>query len=358
MQAHALVMPDFNTWWPPAAAAIGGLVVGVLVRRTVLTWLARLAAKSAWRFDDVLIASINGPVVIWFVLLGLRLAVRMMPLTDAADHTIGTIILIVGILSVTWALARFTARMLKIVASHRLPNVSLLANLSQVIVFSIGVLIIFDTMGLHIGAVLGALGIGGLAVGLALQDTLANFFAGLRIIAAHTIRSGDHVKLETGQEGVIEDISWGLTTVREGAGNMIIVPNSRLGTMIVINYALPAAAQNVTVDLGVGYDADLDQVEKVVLDVARETLRSVPEGMPDFIPALRFKEFGEYSIKFFVVLQAKSQGDRWAVVSDFIKRLHRRFEKEGILIPLPHRVVVTRSGDPKPENPPASPASR
>ncbi len=330
----SVALPPLTVWWPPAVAAVGGLAVGILVRVTLLRWLARLAAKTAWRFDDVLISTISGPMVLWFVLLGLRLAVRLMPLTDAADHTVGVIILLLGIFAVTWAAARFAARMTGVTLGRHLPNVSLMESLVRVIVFIIGFLIILETLGIKVTSVFGFLGIGGLAVGLALQDTLANFFAGLRIILGHKIRIGDHVKLETGQDGTIEDINWGLTTLKEGGGNMVIVPNQRLGSSIVTNYALPASAQNVTVDLGVGYDADLDKVERVVLEVAGQTLKSVPEAVADFKPSMRYKEFGEYSIRLFVVLQAKSQGDRWAVVSDFIKRLHKRFDQEGIRIPV------------------------
>ncbi len=336
-------LPPLSVWWPPALAAVGGLAVGIVVRLTILRWAAKAAAKTAWRFDDVLVSTISGPIVLWFVLIGLRLAVRLMPLTASADHTIGVIILVLGILAVTWAAARFSATMMAVGLARHIPNVSLLQSLVRVVVFLVGILIVFDTLGIAIKPIIGALGVGGLAVGLALQDTLANFFAGLRIIMAHKIRSGDHVKLETGQDGTIEDINWGLTTLKEGAGNMVIVPNQRLGSMIVTNYALPAAAQSVNVELGVSYDADLDKVERVVLEVARETLKAVPEGVADFKPSMRYKEFGEYSIRLFVVLQAKSQGDRWAVVSDFIKRVHKRFDQEGIRIPVRPAPVLPAS---------------
>ena len=339
---------DLRVWWPPLLAALGGLLLGMLVRRTLVTWVARLARKTAWKYDDVLIESIRGPVVLWFVLLGLRLAVRMLPLSDTTDHTLGQVILVLGILSVSWALANFASRLLRVGATHHLPNVSLIATLVRIVVFIVGLLMIFDALGIAIGPVLTAVGVGGLAVGLALQDTLSNFFAGMRVIAARKIRSGDLIKLETGQEGFVEDINWGLTTLREGAGNLIIVPNAKLASAIVINYHLPSAPQNVNVEFGVSYQADLDQVEKVTLEVALATQHEVKEATTEFVPAFRYKEFADSAVRCFVVLQAQSQQDRYAVVSGFMKRLRKRFREDGIEFPMPARLMITRESKASP----------
>jgi len=335
---------DLRTWWPPIAAALGGLAVGILVRRTLLRWVARWAEKSSWKYDDVLVDALNGPVVVWFALFGLRLAVRLMSLAPEVERPVSTAILVLGILSVSWAVARFAGGALRTGAkAGHLPAVSLFASIARLVIMIIGALMVLQTLGIAITPVVTALGIGGLAVGLALQDTLANFFAGIRIIAARRIQPGHLIRLETGQEGFVEDINWGQTTLREGGNNLVIVPNAKLATAIVVNYALPAAPQNVQVELAIGYDADLDRIEKIALEVARETLRSVPEGVPEFEPSLRYREFGEYAVKYFVVLQARSHQERWAVVSDYIKRLHKRLRAEKISIPLPQRVVVSKT---------------
>ena len=336
---------DLKTWWPPIVAALGGLLVGILVRQTLLRWIEKLAAKSAWKYDDVLVDALRNPVVVWFALLGLRLAARLMRLDAGVEAVLATIILVIGILSVSWAVARFVGGSLRAgAAAGHLPAASLFASISRLGVMTIGVLVVLQTMGIHVGPVIGALGIGGLAVGLALQDTLSNFFAGIRIIMARKIRPGDYVRLESGQEGFIEDINWGLTTVRETSNNLIIVPNAKLASALVANYSLPTSPQNFVVKMGVAYGSDLARVERVALEVATETLRSgLPEAIADFNPAVRFTDFGESSINFFVVFQARAYTDRWSVVSDFIKRIHVRFATEGIEIPFPHRVILTRN---------------
>ena len=255
-------LTELTTWSLPAAAALGGLALGILVRRTVLPRVARAAAKSTWKYDDALVEAINGPIVVWCVLLGLRLAVRLLPLANATDATIGRVILIAGILSVTWATARFASAALRTsTMTGSLPGVSLLANIATGVVVLVGLLIVLQNMGIAIGPIVGALGVGGLAVGLALQDTLANLFAGIRILAARKIRPGDFIRLDNGLEGVVHDITWSLTTIRQLADNLVIVPNGKLAQMIVTNISLPLAEIVVTVTVGVAYDSDLEKVE-------------------------------------------------------------------------------------------------
>lgn len=332
---------EIATWSVPVAVALGGLGVGLVLQRNLLPAIHRAAARSSWKYDDVAIAAVSGPVVLWGALIGLRVAVRILPLAPATERPIAQGILVAGILSVTWALARFAVGALRAGAPPgSLPGVSLIANVTRAVVFAVGVLVALQTLGISITPVITALGVGGLAVGLALQDTLANFFAGIRILASGRIHVGDFVQLESGQDGFVEDITWGQTTIRQPANNLVIVPNAKLATAITTNYNAPLLSQNVVVQVGVAYGSDLDRVERVTLEVAAQTQREVPESVPDFVPALRFKEFGESSVNFFVVLQARSYPQRWSVISEFIKRLHHRFGIEGIEIPFPIRTVI------------------
>ena len=342
MQLHSLT--ELTTWSLPAAAAAGGLIVGILVRRTVLPWAARAASRSAWKYDDALVEAVNGPIVVWFVLLGLRLAARLLPLSLETDAAIGRVILIAGILSVTWAAARFASAALRTSATTgSLPGVSLLANIATGVVFLVGLLVVLQSMGIAIGPLVGALGVGGLAVGLALQDTLANLFAGIRILAARKIRPGDFIRLDNGLEGVVHDITWGLTTIRQLADNLIIVPNGKLSQMIVINISLPMAEIVVPVTVGVAYDSDLEQVERVTIEVARAAQESVEGASRGFEPAIRFHTLGDSAIQFNVTLQAGSAEHRGLIAHEFIKRLTARYRAEGIVIPYPIRTVVMKT---------------
>jgi len=329
------------TWVVPAACALGGLLAGLLVRRFVLPVLARIAAKSTWKYDDALVEAIRGPVVLWFLLIGLRVAVRILPFQDKTDHAIGQAVLVLGIFAVTWAIAQFIVLAMRS-TTIGLPGVSLIANLTRVFVFTIGALIILQTLGISIAPILTALGVGGLAVGLALQDTLSNFFAGIRILAAGKVRPGDFIKLESGEDGFVLDISWAQTTIRQLPNNVVIIPNAKLASAITTNYALPETAQAVLVQVGVSYASDLAKVEQVTIDVARSVLKDVPGAIADFEPFIRYHTFGDSSINFSVIMRATAHTERFLIVHEFVKRLHQRYEQEGIEIPFPQRVVTMK----------------
>jgi small-conductance mechanosensitive channel len=187
-----------------------------------------------------------------------------------------------------------------------------------------------------------ALGVGGLAVALALQEPLANFFAGLFITLAGQIRVGDYVKLDSGQEGYVVDFSWRSTRLRMLANNLVVVPNAKLAQAIVVNHHLPSAELAVLVEVGVDYASDLTQVERVVMEVGRDVMAGVPGGVPEFEPFIRYHTFADSSINFTVILRAKEFVDQYLIKHEFVKRLHTRFSDEGIVIPFPIRTVVQR----------------
>jgi small-conductance mechanosensitive channel len=329
----------------PVALAAGGVVAGLVARRVVLPALLRLARRSTWRLDDVLLESVGGPLVLWFALLGAHLAARALPLAPGAERLVERALVVTLILSVTWAAARFTASaMQSTVSVGALPAVTLIANVTRIGILALGGLIVLQTLGLSITPMITALGVGGLAVGLALQDTLANFFAGVRILAAGKVRPGDYILLDSGQDGLVEDITWAQTTIRQMANNVVIVPNSRVAQAITVNYSLPSNPLNMVVPVGVAYGSDLERVERVSLEVAREVLRTSPAGVEEFEPAVRFHTFGDSSITCNVVLQARAFPDRHVIVHAFVKALHARFRAEGIEIPFPQRDLHLKSG--------------
>jgi small-conductance mechanosensitive channel len=209
----------------------------------------------------------------------------------------------------------------------------------------IGAMVILSQLGVAITPVLTALGVGSLAVALALQPTLANMFAGIYIAVARQIRIGDFVELESGQSGFVTDIGWRTTLIRELPNNMIIIPNSKLAEIIVKNYALPDSELATLVDVGVSYASDLEKVERIVIETARATLREVEGAVPDFEPFIRYNAFADSSVNFTVVLRAKTVSDRVPLRHEFVKRLHRAFAQHGIEIPFPQRVVHTVADD-------------
>lgn len=197
-----------------------------------------------------------------------------------------------------------------------------------------------NSLGVNIGPVLASLGIAGLAVALALQDTLANYFAGLTITMDRTFKPGDFVRLEGGQEGFVEAIGWRSTRLRPLAESVVIVPNTKLTTGIVMNLHLPDPAARVYVDCGVSYESNLDAVEAVAIQTAREVAARTPGADVEFEPLVRFKNFGESNIEFTVILRAADFDKSFLLKSEMIKALHRRFAETGIGINYPVRQLV------------------
>ncbi|MDD3088554.1 MAG: mechanosensitive ion channel family protein [Candidatus Omnitrophica bacterium] len=207
------------------------------------------------------------------------------------------------------------------------------------IVIGLGVLMLLDSAGVSITPVLASLGIGSLAVALALQPTLENFFSGLQIIADKPVEPGQFVKLETGEEGYVERIGWRSTWIRQLPNNMVVIPNKVLVNSRVLNYYYPDKELAVLVQVGVHYDSDLEQVEKVTIEVAEDVLKTVQGGVPDFKPFIRYHTLADFSINFSVIMRGKEFVDGYLIKHEFIKRLRKRYAQEGIIIPYPIRTL-------------------
>ena len=221
---------------------------------------------------------------------------------------------------------------------------TLVVNLAKAAVGVLGVFIILGNLGIEIAPLITALGIGGLAVALALQDTLGNLFAGVQIILSRQVRPRDYVQLSSGEEGWVTDVKGRNTTIQTFPdGNLVVVPNSLLASSIVKNFSFPRSALWVSLDVGVSYDSDLVHVERVTLEVATEVLEEIDGGMPGEKPVVRFHTFGDSSINFEVRMMVREFSSQGPMRHEFIKRLHRRFGEEGIEIPFPIRTVVMKS---------------
>ncbi len=185
---------------------------------------------------------------------------------------------------------------------------------------------------------LATLGIGGLIAGFALQPALSNFFAGFNILSDKPIQIGDFVELpDINLSGIIEDVGWRSTRIRTLPNQIIVIPNSKLIDSIIVNDSKPDPEVAVLVQMGVAYNADLYYVEKVVLEVASQVMKSIPEGVPTFEPLVRFHTFGDSNINFTVVLRARQYIDRFVLIHEFIKAVKKRFDEEGIEISIPAR---------------------
>jgi small-conductance mechanosensitive channel len=319
-----------------------GLAVGLVVRKMAVARLERTPARQRSRAAAIALAAVKGPVVLWFFIAGLYAAMQVVPTSQRVTELIQTILLVLVILSITWAAAQVAAAIVGVATQRTpqaVPGATLITAITRVVVLAIGIMVILQTLGISIAPLITALGIGGLAVALALQDTLANLFAGVQILAARQLRPGDYVRLSSGEEGYVVDVTWRQTTIEQLPNNIIIVPNAQIASTITTNFHLPSAQLSIPVPVGVHYDSDLEHVERVSREVAQEVLREVEGGVPDWDVPIRFDAFGDSSIDLRVILRGQEYVSQFALKTEFIKRLHRRFKAEGIVIPFPIRTV-------------------
>jgi small-conductance mechanosensitive channel len=346
-------------WILPLGLLLGSLLAGVIFEKFFLKKLKKLAARTNFFGYELIFEALHRKTLIWFFLGGLYAALLTVPLAPAILTLVQKIITIVFLYTATLFLAKLAGDFVCLAGQKSkggLPASSLLNNSVKTLVFVFGILMILQALGIPITPIIATLGIGSLAVALAFQDTLANLYAGLFLIISKQVKPNDYIKLMSGEEGYVTDITWRNTTIKEIPNNLIIVPNKNLASAIFKNYHLPAKEIVFQVPVGVSYESDLDHIEQVTLNVAQEVMEHVPGGVPEFKPFIRYQEFGEFSINFTVFLRIKEFFDQRLVKHEFIKRLHKRYREEGIEIPFPTRITYFKNfKETKLENPTTPP---
>jgi small-conductance mechanosensitive channel len=326
----------------PLAVLLLVLVLGFVLRRFLFKRLTHWAQNTKHNLDDIIISAIKGPFIIWFLMLGIYIALQFPKLPENVTHIAGKVLLVLGLFSATLVVANISSSIISIYSGRwdpALPGASLTRTVTRIVIFGIGILVILNALGISITPILATLGVGGLAVALALQDTLSNLFAGFHIVLNRIVKVGDYIKLDSGEEGYVTDINWRTTKVKMLANNVVLIPNAKLTQTNVTNYYLPDKDLAVLVNVGVHYNSDLKRVEQITCEVGKEVMREVPGGIPEFDPFIRYNTFGDSSIGFTVILRGKEYVDQYLIKHEFIKRLHQRYAKEGIVIPYPIRAV-------------------
>lgn len=333
---------SFMEWAIALSIVPGSVLLGWIVETVIISRLKKISRRTSWEGDDIIISAFGRMPELWCAFAGIYAVIYYVSLKPELFNVVHRILLVLIIFSVTVVLARISVRFVNMVARRGegiLPSTSIFANITKALVLVIGFLIILQSLGISIAPILTALGVGGLAVALALQDTLSNLFAGLQIIVSRQIKPGDYVRLDSGDEGYVADITWRTTTIKSLRNSVTIIPNAKLSSAVITNFSLPEKDISMSIQAGVAYDSDLDKVERVTLDVARGVLRDIDGGVAGFEPALRFYNFGESSIDLRVILRVREFADQYLVQHECIKRLQKRYADEGIVIPYPVRIV-------------------
>ncbi|MEQ1575126.1 MAG: mechanosensitive ion channel family protein [Vicinamibacterales bacterium] len=314
----------------------GAYLAGRLLNVVIVSRIARLAKRTPGEWDDILVGELTSRVPLWSTLVGIWLSLGYWPITDRWLLLVSGAIAVAAFASVTFALAAVATRLVAVYGSRAVPGVpvsGLTQNIVRLIVIVFGLLVMLNQFGIEIRPMLAALGVGGLAVALALQDPLSNLFAGLFISMAGQVRIGDHVRLDSGIEGRIVDFNWRSTWLEMPSGSIAVVPNAKLSQAVVTNFNLPTPEVSVPIEIVVDRRSDAAQVELVAMDVARGVLHEVEGAVSDFEPVVHFHTFADTVLRGTVVLRARALADLSGVRHAFIMRLQARLREAGIALP-------------------------
>ncbi|HEV2176746.1 MAG TPA: mechanosensitive ion channel family protein [Terriglobia bacterium] len=341
-----------------AVVLVVSALVGGFILKRLLHFYHRKLGRSWGEFFFALLESFAVPLLL---LLALYLALENFTLPRKWEHLGSQAILAVTLLIVFYFPARILILFLRRLGQKQ-PGLERVTQPAAFLVHAVfglvAVIIVLDNLGIHLTAVWTTLGIGSVAVALALQDTLGNFFAGLYLVADRPVNHGDYIKLDSGQEGFVTHIGWRSTLLRTGQNNLVVVPNSTLAKAVIINYSMPEDRLALHIAVSVACDSNPRQVEKLLTEIAREAagadgppggvasgLASGLEGLlasPEPVAQLN-PGFGPSTLDFTLIVQVRRFSDQGPVQSELRQRILERFRQEGIEMPFPTQNVRVTS---------------
>lgn len=324
----------------PLGIIVLSIIAGVIVNSLTRRYLHRAVEEDTWKY--IIIQATKGMAIPWCLCVGLYWTVDTLSLPPSLAKLLNYILFAVIIMSITHMIAKTVIGIVDFYTMKNMENMpksSLIDNLVAVFIYSNGILIVLQYFGISIAPILTALGVGGMAVALSLQDTLSNIFAGIHLILSKQIRLNDYIKLSSGEEGIVTDIKWRFTTLMTPENNVVIVPNQTIAKSNLTNFAMPDNVLLIGVAIGVSYDSDLTLVEDACIRVAKEVAERV--AGEEVMPALvRFNKFGESAINFNVFLYIREYTNQYKIRHEYIKAITMEFRRLNINIPFPIRTIL------------------
>jgi small-conductance mechanosensitive channel len=316
----------------------------LLCKKIVFNRIRHWAGKTKTQLDDVLMNALNLPLTLLIFVSGIFILEKISPFREETE-LMRYFFIALRATAIVAAIIFFDRLLRGLIRnySNRVDILKTSGGLAQgivrIIVFGLGLLILLDSFGVSITPLIASLGIGSLAVALALQPTFENFFSGIQIMIDKPIMVGHFIRLESGEEGYVQKIGWRSSWVRMLPNNTVVIPNKILVNSRVTNYYYPERVMSVLIQVGVHYGSDLEYVERVTVDVGEEVMREVPGGVPEFKPFIRYHTFNSSSVDFTVILRCREFVDSYMIKHEFIKRLHKCYHEKGIVIPFPISAV-------------------
>ncbi|MBU1700053.1 MAG: mechanosensitive ion channel family protein [Candidatus Eisenbacteria bacterium] len=314
----------------------------------------RLAARTKTELDDILLEAIHRPVEYLIVIIGLGVALMLLelPIEPYNLRATATILMKVLItLDILWLIFRIldalSTYLLKAAekTESRLDDnlIPLFRKSFKVFIGILAFVMLIQNMGYSVSGLLAGLGIGGLAVGLAAKDTLANVFGSVAILFDHPFSVGDWIAGD-GFEGVVEEIGFRSTRIRTFAKTQVSIPNQALANMTINNFSrMPR--RRIKFTLGVTYKTSADEMNRAVEGI-RGIIKEMPEIHDDFF-LVNFTDFGASSLDILVYCFTKTTAwaDHLEARQKLLTRIMQYLESMGLEVAFPTRSIYLESVD-------------
>ena len=328
-------------WTQSLGIFILALVLTVVVRWSLRFIQLRLAQRTQTELDDILIRALKSVVTYAIPVIGLMVALTPLALQTSIPErilfTLLVVLLVRGAISLVddmsnWLEETWLKRTASTLDEGLLPLLRKAVKTSVVI---LGALIILGKWAVQIGPLLGALGIGGLAIALALNSSLSNVFSGIQLILDRSVNVGDKIQLESGEVGVVLDIGLRTTLIRTYDNEVISLPNSQLANARIKNFAKPDATIRVSVNFAVAYGSDVAEVKRVVLDAISQLDDISQEPGPQVL----FLKMGDFSLDMCARVWVDDYDQQFGRTLEMTERIYNSLNESGIEIPFPTRTV-------------------
>jgi len=332
--------------------AIGTIVAGVavaVIARMIVRWLEKFAETTETKWDDIIVAAIGTPVQVGIVAVSIYIALKSFDVVPAQYAWIlsGKVLDSIYILLGTWIVASLLHDIVRIYGRQIAETtegdmddriVDLLELAVRYIVWFAGLMLVMVNLEINITPFLAGAGIAGIALALAAQDLISNFFGGAIITVDKPFKVGDRIQVDT-YYGDVVAIGTRSTRIRTLDGKIVTFPNNKITSSSVVNFSEPDPRIRYTIPVTVAYGSDVLRVKQILLEIATDAIKNTDYFDKDQVPKVFFSEFGDSALKFIIYVWAKAYNLPDEVKDEINTRIAARFAAEGIEIPFPQMDV-------------------
>ncbi len=332
------------------AIAVGILILSFIVVK-MLYWIfsnviRRLTSKTKTNLDDVLIDKLEKPLTYLVLILGYWISIHYLVFKEEVEIVLENAAYFLLVIDVTAILSRIVDSLISEVimpiteksdSSFDNQLIPVIQKGVRSIIWILGIIIGLDNIGFDITAMIAGLGIGGLALALAAQDSVKNIFAGIMIFLDKPFRIKDRIQVD-GFDGIVEEVGLRSTRLRTLEGRIVTIPNSRFTDNSVTNVTSQPTLK-VKLNLGLTYDTDENQMQKAI-DILEDIVKDQEAITDDY--AAGFNGFGDFSLNILFIYYVKPDS-HWLDTQTLVnKEILRRFNKEGLEFAFPTQTILKK----------------